>query len=147
VKLRNYPTRAIRVFFDMKNVKDADHVDLQVGQRIRVQRLAIGMSQTTLAEALGVTFQQVQKYEKGVNRVGAGRLTKIASVLRVPVASLLGADQPTDAWGERKGAADSALKLLGSRGALKLLRAFGKILDDKTRRSVLQLVERIAARR
>jgi transcriptional regulator with XRE-family HTH domain len=63
---------------------------VQVGQRIRVQRQAIGMSQTKLADALGVTFQQVQKYERGKNRVGAGRLTKIASVLQVSVANCLG---------------------------------------------------------
>jgi transcriptional regulator with XRE-family HTH domain len=124
----------------VNTVKDPDRVDVQIGQRIRVQRLAIGMSQTTLADALGVTFQQVQKYEKGVNHVGAGRLTKIATVLQVPVASLLGADNHT-------GAADSALKLVGSRGALKLLRAFDKLSDDKMRRSVLQLVEGIAGRR
>jgi transcriptional regulator with XRE-family HTH domain len=122
----------------MKSVKDPNHVDVQVGQRIRVERLAIGMSQTTLADTLGVTFQQVQKYEKGVNRVGAGRLTKIASVLQVPVASLLGADNHTVA-------ADSALKLLGSRGALKLLRAYGKLSDRRMRHSVVQLLEQIAA--
>ena len=61
--------------------KKPDPVDVEVGQRIRIERLQSGLSQTSLAEQLGVTFQQVQKYEKGVNRVGAGRLTKIAKVL------------------------------------------------------------------
>jgi transcriptional regulator with XRE-family HTH domain len=131
----------------MKGVKGPDHVDIEVGQRIRAQRLAIGMSQTRLADALGVGFQQVQKYEKGVNRVGAGRLTKIASVLNVPVATLLGADTDTDDGGEKKGASGSAFELLGTPGAVKLLRAFEKLSDDKLRRCVLQLVERIAARR
>src|SRR5438132_520204 len=64
-----------------------DPIDIEVGQRIRIQRLASGMSQTDLGEQIGVTFQQVQKYEKGANRVGAERLTKIANVLEVPVES------------------------------------------------------------
>ena len=67
------------------SVKRPDPVDVEVGHRIRIERLARGLSQTALANQLGVTFQQVQKYEKGVNRVGAGRLTKIAEVLGVPV--------------------------------------------------------------
>ena len=69
------------------SVKRPDPVDVEVGHRIRIERLARGLSQTALANQLGVTFQQVQKYEKGVNRVGAGRLTKIAEVLGVPVGS------------------------------------------------------------
>jgi transcriptional regulator with XRE-family HTH domain len=131
----------------MKAVKAPDHVDVQVGQRIRIQRLAIGMSQTILADALGVTFQQVHKYEKGVNRVGAGRLTKIASVLKVPVGSLLGAHTDMGDPSEEKDPTHSAFELLGTPGALRLLRAFSKFSNDKLRRSVLQLVERIAARR
>jgi transcriptional regulator with XRE-family HTH domain len=128
----------------MKNVKSPDQVDVQVGQRIRVQRLAIGISQTTLANALGVTFQQVQKYEQGVNRVGAGRLTKIATALRVPVTNLLGVDDnPRQGQDE----AGSPLKLLDSPGALKLLRAYGDLSDGKMRRSVVELVEHIAASR
>src|SRR2546423_10096987 len=67
------------------SVKRPDPVDVEVGHRIRIERLARGLSQTTLANQLGVTFQQVQKYEKGVNRVGAGRLTKIAEVLGITV--------------------------------------------------------------
>src|ERR1051326_3380144 len=67
--------------------KKPDLIDVEVGQRIRIQRLAAGLSQSELAERIGVTFQQVQKYEKGMNRVGAGRLTMIARVLNVPVGS------------------------------------------------------------
>ena len=62
-----------------------DPVDIEVGQRIKIQRLAAGLSQTELGESIGVTFQQVQKYEKGANRVGAGRLTQIARCLKIPV--------------------------------------------------------------
>src|SRR5438270_2624513 len=69
----------------LMSVKRPDPVDIEVGHRIRIERLARGLSQTALANQLGVTFQQVQKYEKGVNRVGAGRLTKIAEVLGIEV--------------------------------------------------------------
>jgi transcriptional regulator with XRE-family HTH domain len=131
----------------MKSPKSPDQVDVQVGQRIRVQRQAIGMSQTKLADALGVTFQQVQKYETGKNRVGAGRLTKIASVLQVPVANLLGTDDSPGHALERQGRASSPLKLLTIPGALKLLRAYRDLSDGKIRRSVVQLVENIAAGR
>lgn len=68
--------------------KTTSAVDRLIGRRIRVRRLEIGLAQTALADAIGVTFQQVQKYEKGINRVSAATLLKIAEVLRIPVASL-----------------------------------------------------------
>jgi transcriptional regulator with XRE-family HTH domain len=131
----------------MKSPKSPDQVDVQVGQRIRVQRQAVGMSQTKLADALGVTFQQVQKYETGKNREGAGRLTKIASVLQVPVANLLGTDDGPGRALERQGGARSPVKMMTIPGALKLLRAYRDLSDGKMRRSVVQLVENIAAGR
>lgn len=73
--------------------KFATTVDVEIGQRIRAARLHIGMSQEKLGEALGITFQQVQKYEKGVNRVAGSRLTGIAHVLHIPAATLLGDDK------------------------------------------------------
>src|SRR6266508_6549705 len=80
--------------------KAPDARDVDVGRRIRAQRLVCRMSQTELANALGVTFQQVQKYEKGVNRVGAGRLAKIADTLRVPISFFFdGAPGPKTAAG------------------------------------------------
>src|SRR2546430_10324016 len=126
--------------------KQPDSIDKLVGRNIRIQRLAKGLSQTELANQLGVTFQQVQKYEKGVNRVGAGRLTKIANALQVPVTNLLGMDDSIG--GKRKGHDEpsSPLKLLTVPGALRLLRAYGKLTDGKMRRSILQMVE-IAGRR
>ena len=131
----------------MMTPKKTDSVDVEVGQRIRIERLQNGMSQTSLAEQLGVTFQQVQKYEKGVNRVGAGRLTKIANVFGVPVSTLFGAqDENTIARSDR-GTASSPLKLLTVSGALRLLRAYGQLDDGKMRRSIVELVENIAAGR
>jgi transcriptional regulator with XRE-family HTH domain len=129
------------------SVKKPDPVDIEVGQRIRIQRMAIGLSQTTLADQLGVTFQQVQKYEKGVNRVGAGRLTKIAKVLGVPIGNFFGvADAGTIERSDRH-TPSSPLKLLTVPGALRLLRAYGQLNDGKMRRSIVDLVENIAAGR
>ena len=65
--------------------KQANPVDGQVGNRVRLRRMLIGMSQERLGELLGLTFQQVQKYEKGVNRIGAGRLYQVAQILGVPI--------------------------------------------------------------
>jgi transcriptional regulator with XRE-family HTH domain len=105
------------------------------------------LSQTELAEHLGVTFQQVQKYEKGVNRVGAGRLTKIAKALRIPVTNLLGTDDSFGGKPKEHDETSSPLKLLTVPGAQRLLRAYGTLTDGKMRGSIVQLVERAAARR
>jgi transcriptional regulator with XRE-family HTH domain len=129
----------------MKKPKALDEVDVQVGQRIRIQRLAIRMSQKTLANAVGMSFQQVQKYENGESRIGAGRLTTIATALGVPVTNLLGAEDSANRKRERQGAAESPLKLLADRGALKLLRAYGKLSDGRMQRSIVQLLEHLAA--
>src|SRR5215216_707757 len=127
--------------------KKPDGIDVEVGQRIRIQRLQSGLSQTSLAEQLGVTFQQVQKYEKGVNRVGAGRLTKIATVLGVPVSTFFGAHDGETLERSDRGTASSPLKLLTVPGALRLLRAYGQLNDGKMRRSIIDLVDNISAGR
>ena len=123
--------------------KSPDPVDVEVGRRIRVQRMARGMSQTELGKRIGVTFQQVQKYEKGANRVGAGRLTRIATVLEVAVSTFFGAsgapgDEATPAAGR------SDLEYLIQPGALRLLRAYGQIGPGALQRSIVVLVERLA---
>jgi transcriptional regulator with XRE-family HTH domain len=97
--------------------------DVEIGQRIRAQRLNCNMSQTELASRLGVTFQQVQKYEKGVNRIGAGRLEQIAEALDVSPAFFF------DGAGDRVGKADaeaidSGIGLLRRQGALRVLKAY-----------------------
>jgi transcriptional regulator with XRE-family HTH domain len=128
----------------MMSVKRPDPVDIEVGHRIRIERLARGLSQTALANQLGVTFQQVQKYEKGVNRVGAGRLTKIAEVLGIDVSAFFGAKDMIGAGARESGEA-SPLKLLTVSGAFRLLRAYGEIEDSNLRRAVVDLVEQISA--
>ena len=112
--------------------------DVDVGLRIRARRMAKGMSQTELGEQLGVTFQQVQKYEKGVNRVGAGRLVRIAEALDVPVSFFFGA---TDVGSEETRA---ILGFLDTGYSLRLLRAFSRIPPGPVQRAVVELVESIA---
>ena len=129
------------------SVKRPDPVDVEVGHRIRIERLSRGLSQTALANQLGVTFQQVQKYEKGVNRVGAGRLTKIAEVLGVPVSTFFSGKEVLDGEAAREGDDTSPLKLLTVSGAFRLLRAYADIEDTNLRRSIVDLVEQISSNR
>jgi putative toxin-antitoxin system antitoxin component (TIGR02293 family) len=106
----------------MMTVPKPDPVAVEVGRRIRIQRLSSGLSQSSLADRLGVTFQQVQKYEKGVNRVDAGRLAKIAKVLGVPISTFFGSHSAGAADRSDRGTASSPLAMvyrkLGGRQAL-----------------------------
>src|SRR4051794_38122475 len=107
-----------------------DVVDGLVGRNIRVFRKQRGISQTDLAKKIGVTFQQVQKYENGSNRVGSGRLFKIAGTLKVPVGALFdGVDQP-----QNLEEAQSPSTLLAEPYALRLLRAFSSLQSTALRR-------------
>ena len=129
------------------SVKRPDPVDIEVGHRIRIERLARGLSQTALANQLGVTFQQVQKYEKGVNRVGAGRLTKIAEVLGIEVGTFFSGKDVLDAERSKVVGEASPLKLLTVSGAFRLLRAYGEIEDGELRRAIVDLVEQISSQK
>ena len=115
--------------------------DLQVGEAIRVHRLIAGMSQSDLGRRLGVSFQQIQKYEKGQNRVGAGRLSQIARIFDIPIGALFGANANTSAGRSR---AAAPARLLPDRGTLKLLNAFGGIAHREIRHSLIDLVDAIA---
>ncbi len=118
--------------------KSASAADIDVGRRIRARRIAQGMSQTELGNRLGVTFQQVQKYEKGINRVGAGRLVRVAEALEVPVAFFF-AGTDGDSVDTR-----TLMGFLDSAYALRLLRAFSRVSEPNLQRSLVELVERIA---
>src|ERR1700722_4906649 len=111
--------------------------DGEVGESIRAHRLIAGMSQTDLANKLGVSFQQVQKYEKGVNRVGAGRLPQIARIFDIPISALFDANAVTSP-GERTGTAPA--KLIPDRHTLKLLNAFGAIAHHKISYSLVDAI-------
>jgi transcriptional regulator with XRE-family HTH domain len=120
-------------------------VDKHVGSRIRMRRLMLRMSQGKLADALGLTFQQVQKYEKGTNRVGASRLQHISQILQVPPEFLF-----EDAPGQHKAdgkipPASYVSEFLSTSDGLALVRAFTRLPNPKLRRSVVALIEEIAA--
>jgi transcriptional regulator with XRE-family HTH domain len=119
-------------------------IDVLVGSNIRIRRLERQVSQTKLAQAIGVTFQQVQKYEKGTNRVGASRLTRIANFLEVPVAQFFIGAQGND-WSDQD-IDDSPVKLLAEPYALRLAQAFVGIKDLDLRRSLVDVVEIIASK-
>src|SRR5215475_3847613 len=117
-------------------------VDVLVGRNIRIHRLDRGLSQTELGKHIGVTFQQVQKYENGVNRVGSGRLFKIAGVLAVPVSTFFDGADTLD----EKSFKASPIAMLAEPYALRLLRAFSDIVDPELRRSLVEMAEKFAAK-
>jgi transcriptional regulator with XRE-family HTH domain len=128
--------------------KAPNPVDKYVGSRVRMRRIMLGMSQEKLGEALGLTFQQIQKYEKGTNRVGASRIQQISEILQVPVSFLFeGGPRGSEAGGFAEGASPSYVSdFLATSEGLALTRAFTRITDPKLRRSIVDLVEQISAR-
>jgi transcriptional regulator with XRE-family HTH domain len=115
-------------------------VDTLVGQNIRICRLQRGLSQTELGTRIGVTFQQVQKYEKGANRVGASRLTQIADTLQVSLPTLFDGASTVGQVGPEA----SPRFLLSKPHSLRLLQAFDKVKDDGTRMALLEVIECLA---
>jgi len=117
-------------------------VDVQVGESIRAHRLIAGMSQSDLANQLGVSFQQVQKYEKGANRVGAGRLPQIAAIFGIPIGALFEANaDASHGKGTRRNVAPA--RLISNKSALRLLGSYTEIAPP-IRRRLIQLVDEIA---
>ena len=129
--------------------KSPNPVDKYVGSRVRMRRMMVGMSQEKLGESLGITFQQIQKYEKGTNRVGASRLQNISSILNVPVSFFFEdapGDQPSNATGMAEASSSNyVVDFLSSSEGLQLNRAFVKIGDAKVRRKIVDLVKALAA--
>jgi len=129
--------------------KKPNPVDAHVGSRVRLRRMLLGMSQERLGESMGLTFQQVQKYEKGVNRIGASRLFQISKILDVPVQFFF-EEAPYNGDGNAvRGMAEPdseafILEFLNSREGLDLNRAFVKIGDAKVRKSVVDLVRALS---
>jgi transcriptional regulator with XRE-family HTH domain len=126
--------------------KTPNPIDKHVGSRVRMRRVLVGLSQEKLGDSLGVTFQQVQKYEKGTNRIGASRLQQISSVLNVPIAFFF-EDAPMEA--ERggfseSGGSDYVVDFLSTSEGVALTRAFMRIKDSKVRRRIIDLVSSVA---
>jgi transcriptional regulator with XRE-family HTH domain len=116
--------------------------DVQVGSRLRARRMALGLSQTHLAEAMGLTFQQIQKYEKGTNRIGAGRLYQLAEVLRVDpeffFENEIGQKPPASS------PSDYFTEFLATPEGVALVNAFRKVPSATLRRRLLALVQKLA---
>jgi len=133
-----------------KGSRRPNPIDVHVGSRVRFRRMLLGMSQEKLGERLGLTFQQVQKYEKGINRIGASRLFDLAQVLGVPVQFFyeeVPAAEPPPLVSEgfaEKPAESSIVEFLRSRDGLELNKAFVRISDAKARRAIVDLVRSLA---
>jgi transcriptional regulator with XRE-family HTH domain len=127
--------------------KAPNPIDKHVGSRVRMRRMMLSMSQEKLGDALGLTFQQVQKYEKGTNRIGASRLQQISNILQVPVAFFFeGAPELPGARSSGKDAPSPTYvaDFLATSDGLALTKAFMRIPDPKLRRRIVDLVEQIA---
>lgn len=129
------------------NEKRPNPIDIHVGSRVRLRRTMLGLSQEKLGNALGITFQQVQKYEKGSNRIGASRLQNIANVLNVPVAFFFD-DAPsgtqTVSGMAEENSTTYVVDFLSSSEGLQLNRAFVRISDPKVRKKIVDLVKSLS---
>ncbi len=139
--------------FGEKGSRRANPVDVHVGSRVRLRRMLLGMSQEKLGERLGLTFQQVQKYEKGVNRIGASRLFELSKVLGVSVGffydeapEITGAHSqiPVEIGFAEMPNENYTSDFLSSREGLELNKAFARISDPKVRRTIVELVRSLA---
>jgi|HubBroStandDraft_6_1064221.scaffolds.fasta_scaffold187888_3 transcriptional regulator with XRE-family HTH domain len=136
---------------EARDPRRPDNIDVEVGRLVRVQRISRGLSQTELGNQIGVTFQQVQKYESGANRISMGRLTRIGRTLGVEVTYLLGASRratpPVPHNPKEQAKFSEAVAMLGRIGALRLLKAFSAIPNKPPalRESIVLMVEGAAA--
>lgn len=130
----------------MNDERIANAVDRRLGQRVRARRLEISMSQEKLADLLGVTFQQVQKYEKGINRIAASRLFDIAAALDVPISAFFDGLSPTRApGGVSENPSESFVHdVLATPEGLQLVSLFAAIESPRVRKRVVELVRAIA---
>lgn len=132
----------------MNDERSANAVDRRIGQRLKTRRLELGISQERLADLLGVTFQQIQKYEKGVNRVAASRLFDIAAALDVPIAHFFdGLDQSLSGGVAEDGREDLVYDTLATPEGLELVTLYGSIQNQRVRRRILELVRALADER
>ena len=126
-----------------------DPIDIHVGKRLSIRRRLVGLSQQRLANALGITFQQVQKYEKASNRISAGRLYRVAQILDVPVSfffdELSSKNAPSrDPLGLKSDGLDSSRLIASRREALELIKAYYAIPDKRARKQLYDLVKMVA---
>lgn len=123
-------------------------IDVHVGARVRLRRTMLGLSQEKLGESLGITFQQIQKYEKGSNRIGASRLQSLSNILKTPI-SFFFEDAPSSQQETINGMAEAdspnyVVDFLSSSEGLQLNKAFANIKDPKVRKKIIELVRSLA---
>ena len=127
----------------MAGPKTPNPTDIHVGERVRMYRVKAGISQTDLGRHLGITFQQIQKYEKGINRIGSSRLQKISELLNIPVAALF-----DDLPGAKRNGTDNPMnefvEFLGTTLGQRLVQGFIKLRDKHVRTHLVRLIEGIA---
>ncbi len=135
------------------NARRPNPIDIHVGSRLRMRRMLLGLSQEKLGDLLGLTFQQVQKYEKGTNRIGASRLFELARILSVPVQFFYeglpvaedgNEGEPSESTEKTSSNSKFIIDFVGSREGIELNRAFFRIADPKVRRSLIVLVKSLA---
>lgn len=130
--------------------ENPEPIDIHVGSRVRLRRNLMGLSQQKLGEAVGLTFQQIQKYEKGTNRIGSSRLFQFSQVLDVPV-SFFFDDIPTELMQDAGGVSDNGQEgyqsedHLARRETLELVRAYYRIGDDKVRKRIFEMVKAVGS--
>lgn len=124
------------------NQRSANSVDSHVGSRVRLRRLELGLSQEKLAEQLGITFQQVQKYERGTNRIGASRLHQIALVLQAPITYFF--EGASERMLPRSSEASPLTQALADPATVRLVRAFASITDPQLKQKAVGIIEAIA---
>ncbi len=128
--------------------KTPNPIDIHVGARVRLRRTMLGLSQEKLGESLGITFQQIQKYEKGTNRIGASRLQKLSEILKIPVSFFfedLPDSQPGATGSFTEGDSPNyVVDFLSSSEGLQLNKAFSNIKDPKVRKKIIDLVRSLA---
>ena len=135
----------------MTVAKKPNPIDIHVGSRVRLRRMLLSMSQEKLGQQMGLTFQQIQKYEKGTNRIGASRLYHISQLLEVPVQFFF--DDAPLAAGQTEGMAGMSepkmenflYEFISTRDGLELIRAFVSIQDPKIRKRVVDLVRTLSS--
>lgn len=132
-------------------MRGANHVDEHLGRRVRMRRLTLGMSQGELADRLGITFQQVQKYEKGANRISASRLQQMSDILEVPILFFYqgGPKAAGKAAGRSSGNNEGPIEdyitdFLADADGHALIKAFAQIKNARLRRSVIDMVQAVA---
>ena len=129
--------------------KSPDLTDKHVGTRVRMRRLMLGLSQTKLADALGLTFQQIQKYEKGTNRISASKLQQIASALQVPIPFFFeGLPGPSNKPAKKDGTflSSDVFQFMATSDGLSLAQSFTRIRSPKLRHCIVSVVETLASK-